>query len=278
MSCGIYKIENLINHKVYIGQSIDIEKRWEEHKFYRKKENTVLQKAFCKYGISNFDFSIIEECQKEELNDKEKYWIKYYNSYENGYNMTYGGEGSLVVDYQKVLQVYQTNYNLTKTSQILNININTVRKIINYYNIPYDKTSSLPHIVVMIDPYTLKEIKTFNSICEAGRYLNISEAMIRKHLRGEATTAGGYYWKVLGEDKNFTPLNKDTKIQNTTALKILQYDDNNNLIKIYPSLSQANKALGKSRSNQSIKQACENHSKVFGYYWKIEKGEKNNGC
>ena len=97
MSCGIYKIENLINHKKYIGQSVDIKRRWINHKVDSKKEQFSkypLYKAFKKYGIQNFQFTVIEECSKNQLNQKQKYWISYFDSYNNGYNQTTGGDGS----------------------------------------------------------------------------------------------------------------------------------------------------------------------------------------
>ena len=58
--CGIYKIENLINHKVYIGQTIDIKTRWFHHK--TATDNFIIHKAFKKYGLDNFSFNILEEC------------------------------------------------------------------------------------------------------------------------------------------------------------------------------------------------------------------------
>jgi group I intron endonuclease len=76
--CGIYKIENKINGKKYIGQSIDIHRRWVDHRRDIKARNYFLYQAFKKYGISNFSFEIIEECTEEELNEKEAYWIKFY--------------------------------------------------------------------------------------------------------------------------------------------------------------------------------------------------------
>ena len=96
MTCGIYKIQNKINGKCYIGQSINIYKRWQEHKSnsINKNHEDSYYPLYCairKYGIDNFDFSIIEECNQEELNNKEIYWVKYYNSFENGYNQTLGG-------------------------------------------------------------------------------------------------------------------------------------------------------------------------------------------
>lgn len=88
----IYKIENLINHKIYIGQTNNPKRRFQEHKAkgYASKGVKILYYAFDKYGLENFSFDIIEET--ENYNEREKYWIKYYDSFENGYNMTLGGE------------------------------------------------------------------------------------------------------------------------------------------------------------------------------------------
>ena len=72
---GIYKIENLINGKIYVGQSNNIERRFSQHKSpYEQKRfsDKPLYKAFQKYGIENFSFSVIEECTVEQLNEKEK--------------------------------------------------------------------------------------------------------------------------------------------------------------------------------------------------------------
>ena len=95
---GIYKFENMINHKIYIGQSRNIERRYKDHitralnDFSSNTEyNSSIHKAIRKYGINNFSFSIIEECNTEDLNDREIYWISFFDSYRNGYNQTIGG-------------------------------------------------------------------------------------------------------------------------------------------------------------------------------------------
>ena len=97
--CGIYKITNLVNGKVYIGQAVDIEERWKEHKRNYKRLNQILYKAMRKHGIKNFSFEILILCEEEFLNLMEIYYIEKYNSYayakdSKGYNMTLGGGGS----------------------------------------------------------------------------------------------------------------------------------------------------------------------------------------
>lgn len=94
--CGIYCIENLINHKKYIGQSIDIYRRWANHKCDlngNRHRNEHLQLAWNKYGEDNFEFTIIEQCLEEMLDEKETYYISVYDCMNNnyGYNLETGG-------------------------------------------------------------------------------------------------------------------------------------------------------------------------------------------
>lgn len=90
MTCGIYKIENKLNGKVYIGQSNNIERRWNEHKNNYLKINSKFYKAIQEFGIENFELIILEECSEEELDEKELYYIIEYNSIKDGYNTVYG--------------------------------------------------------------------------------------------------------------------------------------------------------------------------------------------
>lgn len=99
---GIYKYQNKINNKCYIGQSIDIQRRQYAHKSsaFNEKANdydSQFHQAVRKYGWDNFDFEVIaelkpEEYTKETLDQLEKFFIKYYESYTNGYNATPGGD------------------------------------------------------------------------------------------------------------------------------------------------------------------------------------------
>lgn len=92
----IYKIENLINHKKYIGLTNNIQRRRARHFTdlrCNRHDNSFLQKEFNIYGELNFSFSIEFEgdVSSKEIGEKEKYYIKYYDSYRNGYNQNEGG-------------------------------------------------------------------------------------------------------------------------------------------------------------------------------------------
>lgn len=85
---GIYKIENLINHKIYIGQSKHIYSRWCQHRHDGRHGDTPLYRAFKKYGIENFSFEVLETCKIDEFTEKELFYINYYNSLvPHGYNV-----------------------------------------------------------------------------------------------------------------------------------------------------------------------------------------------
>jgi group I intron endonuclease len=90
---GIYKITNNINNKIYIGRSLDIEKRWKQHK--NPSTDYLINRAIKKYGVDNFTFEIIEEINNDNLlSDREVYWIHFYDSTDplNGYNISKGGD------------------------------------------------------------------------------------------------------------------------------------------------------------------------------------------
>lgn len=199
---GIYKIENLINHHVYIGQSINIKERWQEH--YRNgiadesascKQwyNYPLYRAIRKYGIENFSFTVLEETTPEELNIKERYWINYYDSYNNGYNATTGGDGYSQITEQKkeqIIQMWQESYLMNDISFILNIEKRTVISILQQYEPSYTIEEARRRGSIAsgkshrkpVDCYDIYNhyLRTYNSIREAAKHLNIKETGIIK--------------------------------------------------------------------------------------------------
>lgn len=103
---GIYKITNIKNGKVYIGQSVDIERRWMTHKIHTKKENGKkfpIHHSLKKYWFENFSFEIIEECGVEVINEREQYYISFYNSMlPNGYNCDSGGKSGGYLSQERI--------------------------------------------------------------------------------------------------------------------------------------------------------------------------------
>lgn len=141
---GIYKIENKINGKIYIGQSVWIEKRWVTHKNtatnkYSQSYNYPLYKAIRKYGLDNFIFAVIEECEIYNLNQREIYWIDFYKSYDKnfGYNLTMGGNHShpIALTFDEVEEIIkllaETSLTQEEISNLYNISQRTVSSINN---------------------------------------------------------------------------------------------------------------------------------------------------
>lgn len=125
--CGIYSILNTVNRKRYIGLSTDIHQRWREHisRFnHHSHNNTYLQNSWYKYGEENFEFSIIELCDKDILGERERYYIEYYGTYildGNGYNLTRGGEINIVgkpIIYLKDNTIFDTIKDAAKYARV----------------------------------------------------------------------------------------------------------------------------------------------------------------
>ena len=143
MNGFIYKITNKLNNKVYIGQTIQkpIE-RFYQHcakKCDKYILNMVIHKAIFKYGKDNFTFEVIEEVPKQQLNEREEYWIKYYNSYTDGYNSTKGGQKGNKpfkdIDNKAIIEQYQQGKSLRTIGKIFNIDKATVKSILIRNNI-----------------------------------------------------------------------------------------------------------------------------------------------
>ena len=91
---GIYQIRNIVNNKVYVGQSKNMSNRRAQHRrelIDGKHYNLYLQRAFEKYGESSFVFEVLEYCEEETLNERERYWISEKESEykDKGYNAAY---------------------------------------------------------------------------------------------------------------------------------------------------------------------------------------------
>jgi group I intron endonuclease len=103
----IYRIKNIINNKEYVGCTIStLKKRFEEHTYRCLKTdiNTKLCNSMRKYGVENFHIDLIDECEVSSIYEKEKFFINEYNTFKDGLNSTYGGEGCLGYKHSKEIR------------------------------------------------------------------------------------------------------------------------------------------------------------------------------
>ena len=137
---GIYKITNILNDKCYIGQSINIYQRWAEHKYISIHEierfkNNKFYNAIKKYGIENFSFDILEETSIDKLNERERFWINYYNSFYDGYNSTIGGQndGHVYFNIDKIKELWDEGYSIPEIVFLIGCSDNTVVRYLTNY-------------------------------------------------------------------------------------------------------------------------------------------------
>lgn len=145
MTCGIYLITNKINGHMYVGQSSDIEERWKSHiKKSKSKDALIVDKAINKYGSENFSLQIITKLPNiKSVKDKhEKYWIKFYNTYENPnhYNQDDGGtfqpnnenenhgQYRHDIDNEKIKEMYLGHYNSEQIANFFHCSKRTINR------------------------------------------------------------------------------------------------------------------------------------------------------
>ena len=128
----IYKIENKTDGKIYIGQTqTTLKSRIAKHKEIVETSTCHIHRAIKKYGWDNFTVEVVEDCiPNEQLNDREIYWIEYYNSFKEGYNMNLGGNGRLV-NTREVLELWEQGNTITDITNQLPTKKDTVRQILH---------------------------------------------------------------------------------------------------------------------------------------------------
>ena len=101
-----------------------------------RQEDTKFYRAIRKYGEENFYIELLETVPIQDLNEREKYWINYYDSYNNGYNSTLGGDGILKLDYNFIYKEWLNGKSIIQISRDNNIDRNTISRILkNEFNV-----------------------------------------------------------------------------------------------------------------------------------------------
>ena len=222
---GIYKITNLQNNKVYIGQAVDIKRRWcehESHSFNPKhlSYNYAIHCAIRKYGIKNFSFEVLEECEENQLNEREIYWISKFNSKIDGYNMTDGGDtsangwdrkvnqytldGEYIKSFDAIrLAARKTGIDHAAIGRCCNKKVNHAGGFLWAYEGEEVIVPTKPSLVRKVGQYDLKTkelLAVHKNAIEAARAIGKNNpSNIRNVCRGEQKTAYGYFWQYLND-------------------------------------------------------------------------------
>lgn len=269
---GIYKIENVINGHCYIGQSNNIIRRLNEHKWAlrnNRHENDYLQKAWNKYGEQNFSIEIIEECTLEKLSEREILYIEKYDSFINGYNNTKGGEGNSQLTIEKVKPVcdlFNTGkYSPAEIGEIINFDRKRVCRYLYFGNIhglcDYDPTKSGLKKVICITTN-----RVFESLKEAEEYYHIDNIgeCCKHRLNYVGTDSNGtkLIWLYYDEYEQYTQEEINTYIYNILS----KYDKrvvclNNKMI--FETADEASKWCGLADRQRIIK-SCRNKDTYGG--------------
>lgn len=227
---GVYLITNKINGKKYVGQSIDIYRRWYQHE--REYHNTLINLAIKKYGISNFEFEIIEIVEdRSKLIDSEQHWISYYNTLSTnhrGYNVIHKDVIAKLYSTQIIqvnavdMQTVNEFVSISEAARILGVNKSNISRSVKYLwktkieesffyfidtqnyedsiakikqGISYQAPKPEKNTSLIFQATEYGEIlKTYKNLTEASRHSKVNPASISRVINGKQKLAGGYSW------------------------------------------------------------------------------------
>lgn len=222
----IYQIKNKINNKIYVGQTIQaLSSRIADHKCKSKRKKWLgeLHKDMNKFGFENFESKILEKCNsREELNIKEKYWIKKLNTiYPNGYNLESGGEIDVKIPIITRKRMSEGRKKSKKIKRCKVFKYNKKFKLIKIFD-------------------SMKECKIIDNVSLPSKNIFIKN-------KGYKSINGFYY---LIKENNIEELKN--KIEKEKMNDILQYDKNGNCIDIFKTTLEAEKITGINNVNISV--------------------------
>ncbi len=201
MKSGIYKITSP-SGKIYIGQSVNLQIRLKKYKNKDCKTQTKLFNSIVKYGVGSHDFKIIEYCEVQYLNQKERYWQEFYNCVIKGLNCrltkTSDKSGSISEETKIKLHILNKGKIISEEVKIkMSLSKKGIKshrkgkKLSNITKLKMSKSQMKP-----VSQFTLNGIfiKNWDSALTASTYLNLRATHIRACCRGNRKSTGGFKW------------------------------------------------------------------------------------
>lgn len=233
MTTGIYGIHNIINDKWYVGQAQNIARRNTIEKcnlkntgtLHRHRDNTHFSSAWKKYGENSFEWVILEECAINELDEREIFWIKQKDSFNNGYNLTSGGkslrnrkhteeEKKKIGDANRgKIRTLETRQKLSKahkghaqSPELIKKRSEACKGRIGgmkgkHHTEESKRKISLHHNSKTVSVRCLQNNKIYKSIAEASRELSIPCGNIIKICKGDRKHAKGYVFEYYNRER-----------------------------------------------------------------------------
>lgn len=172
----IYKITNHINGKIYVGQTIKtLEERFQRHCWGTTENdkyhlNMAIKKAIKKYGKENFTIELIEEVETQMLDEREIYWISYYDSYNKGYNCTKGGQNGAIrqtklswTEENEVIEAKYLGFSIKEIEDAYHIDRTSVHNIFKRHNL---KMPSKRNLADRVSVEAFKDFLLTNPTCK----------------------------------------------------------------------------------------------------------------
>lgn len=277
----IYLITNQINNKQYVGQTTQtIEKRWQEHIYsaINNCDDFYIHRAMRKYGINNFNIKQLIQCNDDNLDEQEIFFIQKYQTYylyNRGYNLTRGGKGTTKVNRDEIFKQWNDGKSAAEISQYFGFYIRTITDVLKQKGVSQDEIYSrsmkygarFRYKRIFQYNFSGELINIYNNLDEMTKLTGYRKDYISAACRHTYTSANGYLW--LYEDEEETVENLLKLIPEETRVSILQYNDKGNFIKEFPSYRAAAKELH-CDVNLIINAVKQISATAKGYFWKAK--------
>jgi group I intron endonuclease len=248
---GIYKITSPTMN-IYIGQSKDIEKRWKEYKYLKCKSQPRIYNSLKKYGVDKHKFEILQECNSEQLNELEKYYVDLFQTFNSKYglNLIDGGNVRIMSNETKLkISKALTGKPGRKMSDEVNLMLMKYRKG-NKYNLGSKKSELFKK--------KISELKKGNKYMLGKKRTEETKNKISNSRKG-----------IIFSSKHIENLSKSHFKKEENWIKVFQYSKLNELINTFDNINIACKDTG--ICYNSIRRVCRNERKTIrGFIFKYQ--------
>ena len=244
---GVYLIKNKINNKIYIGSTVNFKNRWYKH--ISGKGNLYLFNSIIKYGLDNFEFTILElfdvNEKKELLYIMEQKWMDFYKiSNINSYNLTFKAIPNMT----------------TKRNDCFKEKMRDIRLKLSIGSKPIIQYS-----------LTGEFIKRWNSSSEVERVLNLRARNISGACKGEQHTAFGFIWRYENEPLKLSHI-KQVENRRPKNKGVIQKSLTGEVINTFNSMKEAAEKTNYNYSRLGI--SCNKGTKYYECYWEFTKSSQ----